>query len=363
MIYVFVDSNIWIRTVSQGKPGCEIEHFNALRALVHDKAVVLLLPEVVRLEFKKNQQTFEADIIRAINDLKDVLSKHVNKVHSEIEDVKQALGPFVEERKRKKLDDAKKHAQEVERLFAHKHVRQIPFTETISHLGLARIISGGLPDNDKDRQNRHNDACIVESLLDALTRCDPAADRLIFCSEDKDFCLQVDGRPQLHPRIKEGLPPSIYCSDLQSLLALQSNLPPIVETPPDQVQAALEREIVDNPSSFVFGECRAENCSEEAIPASLFCSYHTLKVMNALSPMKQKEWQSLVLQMLDTLTLREQEICLLYGASETRRPSIDQIAATLAADPKAVVADIMTIRRKMNLSRFLRRMELILDGP
>ena len=44
---VFVDANIFIRVATQGRPGCEPEHFEDLRTLVEDRTFTLLVPEVV----------------------------------------------------------------------------------------------------------------------------------------------------------------------------------------------------------------------------------------------------------------------------------------------------------------------------
>jgi hypothetical protein len=62
MIYASLDTNIFVRIVSQGKPGCEIEQFKALKSLVENGVVHLLVPEVVVLELEKENRQFAAQL-------------------------------------------------------------------------------------------------------------------------------------------------------------------------------------------------------------------------------------------------------------------------------------------------------------
>jgi rRNA-processing protein FCF1 len=59
-VFVTLDTNIIIRTISQGMPGCEIEHWQELRVLVEANKVGLVIPEVVLLELRKLWATFES---------------------------------------------------------------------------------------------------------------------------------------------------------------------------------------------------------------------------------------------------------------------------------------------------------------
>ena len=51
--FVFLDTNILVRYVTQGQPGYEPDHWQALRRFLDDRSVALLVPEVVLLEFEK----------------------------------------------------------------------------------------------------------------------------------------------------------------------------------------------------------------------------------------------------------------------------------------------------------------------
>ena len=89
MIYAFVDTNILIRVLSQGKPGCEPELFEDLRTLVTGNAFRLLVPDVVRFELEKQMRDFP----RELRDQFGALKASVNKTHvwSEIADAKETI--------------------------------------------------------------------------------------------------------------------------------------------------------------------------------------------------------------------------------------------------------------------------------
>ncbi|MGL4419238.1 MAG: PIN domain-containing protein, partial [Gemmataceae bacterium] len=104
MKYLFVDTNIWVRVISQGKPGCEIAHFDNLRRLIEESKITLLLPEVVQLELEKNWRSFtekaEIEIGKLEKELESLLRK---EFWTEIEDVQKSLREFLTEQKAKKV--------------------------------------------------------------------------------------------------------------------------------------------------------------------------------------------------------------------------------------------------------------------
>jgi hypothetical protein len=69
MKYLVIDTNIWVRVVSQGKPGCEIAHLDDLRSLVEESKLTLLLPEVVQLELGKSWRSFNETVTIEIGKL------------------------------------------------------------------------------------------------------------------------------------------------------------------------------------------------------------------------------------------------------------------------------------------------------
>jgi hypothetical protein len=266
MLYAFIDSNIWIRIVSQGRPGCEYEHFESLRRLVENGKLLLLLPEVVRLEFKKKWRTFEGDILKGVDDIERAFDTQTKHIWSEIEDIKAGTIAFLKESKRGKLQAAVKHFNEIDDLFDHGNVRKIAFTPEINHLGRKRIMCGGLATVDKN--SSHADACIIESLLYGLTHCDIEKDRMLFCSENvRDFALPTNSGHLLHPEVGGGLPPSVFCTDLKKMLTYQADMPYVPPLSDKQLQEALEKKAIAPVPESAFA------CMECAAPAILFSIY------------------------------------------------------------------------------------------
>src|SRR5258707_1282540 len=107
MKYLVIDTNIWVRVISQGKPGCEIAHLEDLRRLVGESKVTLLLPEVIQLELGKNWRSFtetvEIEIGKLEKDLDSLLRK---QFWTEIEDVQKSLREFLADQKSKKVSAA-----------------------------------------------------------------------------------------------------------------------------------------------------------------------------------------------------------------------------------------------------------------
>jgi hypothetical protein len=103
-IYIFLDTSILVRIVSQGKPGCEIAQFTALKTLVEGGAVRLLVPEVVLLELEKSRRTFATDLDLHYEALKASIRKP--SVWSEMQDIQNSLLEHLDERRRLKLDTA-----------------------------------------------------------------------------------------------------------------------------------------------------------------------------------------------------------------------------------------------------------------
>jgi hypothetical protein len=74
MIYILLDSNILLRFISQGRPGCELAHFDALLKLLGGKSHCLLLPEVIELELVKLWGGFEDEVNAILGALEATLN-------------------------------------------------------------------------------------------------------------------------------------------------------------------------------------------------------------------------------------------------------------------------------------------------
>ena len=71
--FVCLDTNIYVRIISQGKPGCEEEYWNQLNRWIVDGSITLLVPEIVLLELQKQCRA-------ALNPLRECLSNDTSAV-------------------------------------------------------------------------------------------------------------------------------------------------------------------------------------------------------------------------------------------------------------------------------------------
>jgi predicted nucleic acid-binding protein len=75
MTNVFIDTNIFVRIATQGRPGCEQKHFEDLRTLVEERAFRLLVPEVVSLELEKVFRSLPKSLESACDKVSDAVGK------------------------------------------------------------------------------------------------------------------------------------------------------------------------------------------------------------------------------------------------------------------------------------------------
>ncbi len=184
MIYAFVDTNIFVRIASQGRPGCELTHFESLKTLVQSRAVTLLVPEVLLLEVEKKFRTIPATS-------KKLLKQRWAEAASEILE-----------------------------LLNSPHVEKIPFTQEVWLSAKKRLIAGRMPDPKKTSDQ---DAALIESLAWYLGKIEKPL--FHFCSENsRDFAVECKSKDKqrifaLHPLLADGLPPTRYSVDLADLLS------------------------------------------------------------------------------------------------------------------------------------------------
>ena len=243
VLYVLLDSNIFIRVGSQGKPGCEIEHLRELGSMAEKKALRLLFPEVVKLEIEKHWQSFPQDLGNNVGGIRDRLSQALDKppIWSELEDLRAALVQFLDTWKGDKRRDCEARHKEIQALVS-KHAEAIPLTYDIFLNAKRRQIAGKKPEpNNRADQ----DALIVESLCSFFRTCRDKEATLFFCSENtRDFALEIDekGRYTLHPTIKDDLPESAFFTSLEPLVSYARKHKPPPPPAREEVEAALKRE-------------------------------------------------------------------------------------------------------------------------
>ena len=256
MLSVFIDTNVFVRVVTQGRPGCELQAYKRLKTLVAGKTVRLLVPEVVILELEQQRRTLCDDLTTGLGDLK----KHVSTFGywSEIADLRERLLRVIEKAKRAKLRRAAGLFSDIMSLLRSESVVLLDLTPEIICRAQKRLIAGNMPRADRESDQ---DAMIVESLAVHFASQVPSKSELLFCSANhRDFAEEhkADGRVRsftLSALIANDLPPTKYYLDLDSLLGFdtgyeatytasaQSQVPELDDTEPDW--DAIERESRD----------------------------------------------------------------------------------------------------------------------
>ena len=146
MRYIVIDTNIWVRIISQGRPSCEINYLDELFKLIDGCKVVLLLPEIIKLEIYKNWRSFADTVNVKIGVLEKDLEKPLkDSIWSEIDDVQKALLACLEDQRKQKLEESAKRFAQIETLLLSEKTVHLPFTQEIDFRGRKRLIAGEMP--------------------------------------------------------------------------------------------------------------------------------------------------------------------------------------------------------------------------
>jgi hypothetical protein len=238
MIYVCLDSCIFDRIVTQGKPGCTTECFEELKKLAHDGKIRIIVPEVVVLEFEKFcrelENAFAASIEQFKKDVAEACARK-QKLWNEIDDLKQSLGPHIEAAAAKKKAAFPDRIKAVSDLLQSEVVTRVPYDLGIMLKAKRRLMSGRMPPSEKKADQ---DASIIESMLTVL----PKGEELYFCSENiKDFALEIPNKGfALHPILAEDLPKSKFFADLCSLVEAIETGKTTPEPTVEEIKAAVQ---------------------------------------------------------------------------------------------------------------------------
>ncbi len=130
MLYAFADTNIFVRIITQGRPGCEHSLFEDLTTLVEGGVVRLLVPEVVVLELEKQVRLLPKQFESECDKLITSLTKATENVWNEIDALKIDLLQQISNHK-KKLDEWKEAASQIMRFLRSTSVQTIPLTNEI----------------------------------------------------------------------------------------------------------------------------------------------------------------------------------------------------------------------------------------
>ena len=306
MIYVFVDTNIWIRILTQAIPGCELEHLDKLQELITSRKVVLLMPEIVELEVEKNRRELTDNLTRSIATLQtDIEQAMKKKTWNEIEDVKKQVTGLLQDAKERKMASAERSYLRVAEVFKSPHVVRLPFTPADMLSGRKRLIAGRMPNCSKQATN---DAYIIESLLSYFKDVADGSE-LYFCTENNDdFALETDEGLVLHPLVATGMPKAKCVNTLRDMMEFYDSHAKIDEPPPEVIERALEGSVVRAEGPPHTTKCAIEGCRRYVWWIGPYCERHFDRYFSELSTEEQAALKSAVLKVLKTLSYREREI-------------------------------------------------------
>ena len=239
MIYLCCDTNIYVRILTQSRPGCEPEHFDDLKALVQGNLARLLVPELVLLELQKHRSVFPSLFAKRFEEFKKVAVP--KNLWNEIEDVGKAVLDLLDQKLEEKTSRFTERYPALYDWLTSSETTIIPFTPEIHFQAKRRLISGQMPQLEKKAEN---DACIVESLGSFFTINGVADHVLYFCTENySDFAIElpVDTKARrrvFHPIIQSGLPPTSVFGDLASLMYFAKGYESFPEPTPEEIAEA-----------------------------------------------------------------------------------------------------------------------------
>lgn len=223
MIYAFVDTNIFVRIATQGRPGCEMARFNDLRTLAEAGTVKLVVPEVVLLEVQKQFRTMSKDLASTCDQLGEATKKATDGLWNEIDSLKSDVLTHIVTLKEQRIGHCNKVSSELLTFLQSDKVVRIPLTPEILVSGKCRQISGRVVDA-KNQKRCDQDVLIVESLVSYFKSRDEGPSLFLFCTENtKDFGLPLQRQELtrqfvLHPVLQESLPTARFSTELSGML-------------------------------------------------------------------------------------------------------------------------------------------------
>jgi len=244
--FVCLDTNILIRIATQGQMGCELECWEELKRLGEAGRITILLPVVVRLEFRKQLRNFSVDFDDEMSKFDKALKALCDDKKgfwNEGGDLVAALASKWAELRSEKIEACKGRFEQINQwlLSQPQCVEFLPYDETIMAAVKRRMFWGGHPRQEKNASRHRLDAdlSIIESLIARLRKSKGPEDVLLFCTENiKDFAVTVADTLCLHHHFAFELPANAVFPDLASLLkSVKDNLP-VKKPTEDEIEEA-----------------------------------------------------------------------------------------------------------------------------
>lgn len=216
--FLFVDTNIFIDALTSNHGEQVIDE---LAKKLTESKIVLILPEVIKMEIITQYSSWEKDIlekaeenlsVESILGIRDTTGngkKKERRGETEAKKIDDIISP---DRKRL-LEKIKGHykvvSDDIEKVFGHKNTKVIDLTDQLLFAGMKRSLLKKSPytRSDKATENAHTkdmDCIAFESLLSFISLQDEKKSKgnLVMCVSDKDY---VSKSGDLHDDLKRDI--------------------------------------------------------------------------------------------------------------------------------------------------------------
>lgn len=218
MKYLFIDTNIYIACSLLIKHGHEPETIEKLNKLLNSNKLILILPEIIELEFFRELEVTLTQIKKSCDNFKKEFKK--SKIFpSYLNDEKEKIFKIINQIYEKREESSKESKNRIMKLFKHNNVEKIPLNFDIFLNGYKRVLSGKKPCKSYKDEKKHiidADSMIVESII-YFTKDKKNIDFILCSDNHKDFGIYEEEIKDhiLHDDIKEDLPKNTkYYTDL-----------------------------------------------------------------------------------------------------------------------------------------------------
>ena len=211
--FIVLDTNILMRFVTQGTPGCEEVHWNDLLDIGKRQNVTFLVPETVALEFEKVTDDLAGQINLQYEKMRQCLPKAFadKTIWNEVKDTESLLLEKLGQLEEEKLNEWTKRRRQVERWIASGAITKLPLDSDIILRTKKRMISGKYPASGtaKDKRLVENDCYIIDSVIRFFETKSAKTNRLLICTENfADFGIDIkdEHTNNVHPKLRAELP-------------------------------------------------------------------------------------------------------------------------------------------------------------
>lgn len=213
MKYIFIDTCIYIQCCLLEIEGDDIGALKRVRDLLSQQKAILLLPEVVELEFNKILK----NKLKALKEMVGYYQEDINKNNELDKKIKSDLITKIKEVVEERAANTEKAIKEIEILFNNEDTIKLPIKGEHLVFAYKDFLSSEKPHKPKQRGEIQPDSVIISSLSECLANKDGYS--FYFCSSNtEDFSVIKNDELVIHPEISKQFKSINFYSNLYDLL-------------------------------------------------------------------------------------------------------------------------------------------------